>query len=90
MSKNLFHPAMIVLYRCKVVHEVHLSTGSWDEWVGADRLMKCTEANLEKQKKLFKNQSGDKILRGRMPQSKPKGTAGNLQCCYEGFGLKHL
>ena len=63
---------------------------SWDEWVGADRLMKCTEANLEKQKKLFKNQSGDKILRGRMPQSKPKGTTGNLHCFYEGFDLKHF
>jgi hypothetical protein len=40
--------------------------------------MKYTEANVEKQKKLFKNQSGDKILRGRFQQSKPKGITGKM------------
>eukprot|EP00250_Pteridium_aquilinum_P034886 c8265_g1_i1 orf=374-1294(-) len=47
---------------------------NWDEWVGSDRLMKYSEANVEKQKKLFKNQNGDKNLKGRMAQSKPKST----------------
>ena len=55
-----------------------VTVGSWDEWVGADRLMKYTEPNVEKRKKLFKDQSGDKILKGRIPQTKPKGTTGNM------------
>lgn len=45
---------------------------NWDEWVGTDRLMKYTEANIEKQKKLFKNQNGDKSFKGRMAQSKTR------------------
>ena len=45
---------------------------NWDEWVGADRLMKPTEGNLEKQKKLFKSQTGDKHTRGRVPAGKQK------------------
>ncbi|KAJ7525268.1 hypothetical protein O6H91_17G043500 [Diphasiastrum complanatum] len=45
---------------------------NWDEWVGADRLMKVTEANLEKQRKLFKYQNGDKRLKGHIPQGKLK------------------
>lgn len=48
---------------------------NWDEWVGADRLMKPTEDNLEKQKKLFKNQSGDKQTKGRVPAGKQKSVA---------------
>ncbi|MCO5567078.1 hypothetical protein L7F22_020763 [Adiantum nelumboides] len=42
---------------------------------GSDRLMKYSEANVEKQKKLFKDQNGDKNLKGRIAQSKPKTTA---------------
>lgn len=48
---------------------------NWDEWVSADRLMKPTEANLEKQKKLFKNQTGDKQSKGRVPAGKQKSAA---------------
>ncbi|KAG0555798.1 hypothetical protein M758_11G003100 [Ceratodon purpureus] len=48
---------------------------NWDEWVGADRLMKPTEENLEKQKKLFKNQTGDKQTKGRVPAGKQKSAA---------------
>lgn len=48
---------------------------NWDEWVGADRLMKPTEENLEKQKKLFKNQTGDKLSKGRVPAGKQKSAA---------------
>jgi mortality factor 4-like protein 1 len=47
---------------------------NWDEWVGADRLMKPTDENLEKQKKLFKNQTGDKQTKGRVPAGKQKST----------------
>lgn len=60
-----------------MVYCFHGGDCSWDEWVGSDRLMKYTEANVEKQKKLFKNQNGDKNLKGRMAQSKPKSTTGN-------------
>jgi mortality factor 4-like protein 1 len=48
--------------------------GSWDEWVGADRLLKYTDANVEKRMKLLKNQSGDKSLKGSVQQTKTKGT----------------
>lgn len=47
----------------------------WDEWVGSDRLMKPTERNLEKQKKLFNNQTGDKQTKGRVPAGKQKSAA---------------
>lgn len=48
---------------------------NWDEWVGADRLMKPTEENLENQKKLFINQTGDKQSKGRVPAGKQKSAA---------------
>ncbi|KAI5059453.1 hypothetical protein GOP47_0025772 [Adiantum capillus-veneris] len=48
---------------------------NWDEWVGSDRLMKYSEANVEKQKQLFEDQNSDKNLKGRIAQSKPKTTA---------------
>lgn len=48
---------------------------NWDEWVSADRLMKPTEENLEKQKKLFKNQTGDKQSKGRVPAGKQKSAS---------------
>lgn len=48
---------------------------NWDEWVGTDRLMKYTEANIEKQKKLFKNQNGDKSFKGRIAQNKSRSTS---------------
>ncbi|XP_024381313.1 protein MRG1 [Physcomitrium patens] len=48
---------------------------NWDEWVGADRLMKPTEGNLEKQKKLFKSQTGDKQSKGRVPAGKQKSAS---------------
>lgn len=49
---------------------------TWDEWVGADRLMKPTEENLEKQVKLFKTQTGDnKHSKGRVPAGKQKSAA---------------
>lgn len=48
---------------------------TWDEWVGADRLMKPTDENLEKQKKLFKNQTGEKQVKGRVPAGKQKSAA---------------
>ncbi|XP_062155440.1 protein MRG1 isoform X4 [Alnus glutinosa] len=53
----------------------HLSN-SWDEWVGADRLMKHTEENITKQQALDKKQGVDKNLRsGRSAQTKPKSSA---------------
>lgn len=48
---------------------------NWDEWVGPERLMKPTEANLDRQKKLFKNQTGDKQSKSRVPAGKQKGAA---------------
>jgi mortality factor 4-like protein 1 len=43
---------------------------TWDEWVGSERLMKLTEPNLEKQRKLFKTQQSS---RSRVPAGKQKG-----------------
>ncbi|PPD75339.1 hypothetical protein GOBAR_DD27738 [Gossypium barbadense] len=49
---------------------------SWDEWVGADRLMKLTEENVMKQQALDKKQGVDKSSKsGRSSQSKPKSSA---------------
>lgn len=46
---------------------------SWDEWVTADRLMKTTEENIQKQKALDKKQGVDKNPKsGRSNQTKPK------------------
>ncbi|KAK9670328.1 hypothetical protein RND81_13G194200 [Saponaria officinalis] len=48
---------------------------SWDEWVGADRLMKYTDENVQKQQELKKKQGADKTQRsGRSSQTKPKGS----------------
>ncbi|XP_059456021.1 protein MRG1 isoform X4 [Corylus avellana] len=53
----------------------HLSN-SWDEWVGADRLMKNTEENVTKQQALDKKQGVDKNMKsGRSAQTKPKSSA---------------
>ncbi|KAJ7525264.1 hypothetical protein O6H91_17G043500 [Diphasiastrum complanatum] len=61
---------------------------SWDEWVGADRLMKVTEANLEKQRKLFKYQNGDKRLKGHIPQGKLKVPIGRGKKRKSEFGVE--
>ncbi|EOX91557.1 MRG family protein isoform 2 [Theobroma cacao] len=53
----------------------HLAN-SWDEWVGADRLMKHTEENVIKQQALDKKQGVDKSSKsGRSAQTKPKSSA---------------
>ncbi|XVE87056.1 hypothetical protein DITRI_Ditri18aG0085400 [Diplodiscus trichospermus] len=50
--------------------------GNWDEWVGADRLMKHTEENVMKQQALEKKQGVDKSSKsGRSSQTKPKSSA---------------
>ncbi|KAG5528601.1 hypothetical protein RHGRI_029329 [Rhododendron griersonianum] len=49
---------------------------SWDEWVGADRLMKHTEENVLKQQALDKKQGVDKNSKsGRSAQTKPKASS---------------
>ncbi|KAG6550995.1 hypothetical protein Mapa_007611 [Marchantia paleacea] len=45
---------------------------NWDEWVGTNRLMELSDENLEKQKKLFKDQNVDKQSKGRVSQGKQK------------------
>ncbi|KAJ6834198.1 protein MRG1-like [Iris pallida] len=48
---------------------------NWDEWVGADRLMKFTDDNVRKQEILEKKQGADKNPKsGRSTQNKPKST----------------
>ncbi|XP_044470210.1 protein MRG1-like isoform X2 [Mangifera indica] len=48
---------------------------NWDEWVGADRLLKYTEENLMKQQALQKKQGVDKSSKsGRPGHSKQKGS----------------
>ncbi|XP_060196043.1 protein MRG1 isoform X3 [Lycium barbarum] len=48
----------------------------WDEWVGADRLMKLTEDNVLKQQALDKKQGMEKSTKsGRSAQAKPKSSA---------------
>ncbi|KAJ4834603.1 hypothetical protein Tsubulata_024480 [Turnera subulata] len=49
---------------------------SWDEWVGADRLLKHTEENVMKQQVLEKKQGPDKNSKlGRSSQAKPKASS---------------
>eukprot|EP00252_Welwitschia_mirabilis_P009385 TRINITY_DN2195_c0_g1_i1.p1 TRINITY_DN2195_c0_g1~~TRINITY_DN2195_c0_g1_i1.p1 ORF type:complete len:396 (+),score=91.11 TRINITY_DN2195_c0_g1_i1:169-1188(+) len=48
---------------------------NWDEWVSSDRLLKHTPENLQKQQELSQNKGGDKSLKGRMGQSKPKSSS---------------
>ncbi|XP_058187591.1 protein MRG1 isoform X1 [Rhododendron vialii] len=49
---------------------------NWDEWVGADRLMKHTEENVLKQQALDKKQGVDKNSKsGRSAQTKPKASS---------------
>uniref|UniRef100_A0A803NFC2 Chromo domain-containing protein n=1 Tax=Cannabis sativa TaxID=3483 RepID=A0A803NFC2_CANSA len=49
---------------------------SWDEWVGADRLMKLTEENVLKQQELDKKQGVDKNVKsGRSAHTRPKSSA---------------
>ncbi|BBN03313.1 mortality factor 4-like protein 1 [Marchantia polymorpha subsp. ruderalis] len=45
---------------------------NWDEWVGTNRLMELSDENLERQKKLFKDQNVDKQSKGRVSQGKQK------------------
>ncbi|XVF15492.1 hypothetical protein REPUB_Repub09cG0158400 [Reevesia pubescens] len=53
----------------------HLAN-SWDEWVGADRLMKHTEENVMKQQVLVKKLGVDKSSKsGRSSQTKPKSSS---------------
>ncbi|KAF3439019.1 hypothetical protein FNV43_RR17294 [Rhamnella rubrinervis] len=48
---------------------------NWDEWVGADRLLKHTEENVLKQQALDKKQGADKNSKsGRSTQTKPKSS----------------
>ncbi|XWS33557.1 hypothetical protein CRYUN_Cryun22dG0093400 [Craigia yunnanensis] len=47
----------------------------WEEWVGADRLLKHTEENVMKQQALDKKQGVDKSSKsGRSSQTKPKSS----------------
>lgn len=56
-----------------VISDLILTGDSWDEWVTADRLMKTTEENIQKQKALDKKQGVDKNPKsGRSNQTKPK------------------
>ncbi|KAK3007701.1 hypothetical protein RJ639_013310 [Escallonia herrerae] len=56
---------------------------NWDEWVGIDRLLKCTEENAKKQEVLDKNHGPEKnvkpaLTRGKKRKNEPvpkKGTA---------------
>ncbi|CAN0863890.1 Protein MRG1 [Linum grandiflorum] len=48
---------------------------SWDEWVGADRLLKHNEENVLKQQALDKKQNIDKSSRPGRSQNKPKNSA---------------
>ncbi|KAM3286164.1 protein MRG1 [Capsicum chacoense] len=48
---------------------------NWDEWVGADRLMKHTEDNVLKQQALDKKQGMEKSTRSGRSQAKPKSSA---------------
>ncbi|XP_031396895.1 protein MRG1 isoform X2 [Punica granatum] len=49
---------------------------NWDEWVGADRLLKYTEENIMKQQALEKKQGIDRNPKsGRLTQHKPKISA---------------
>ncbi|XP_062102624.1 protein MRG1 isoform X2 [Humulus lupulus] len=49
---------------------------NWDEWVGADRLMKHSEENVLKQQALDKKQGVDKNVKsGRSAHARPKGSA---------------
>ncbi|WMV17062.1 hypothetical protein MTR67_010447 [Solanum verrucosum] len=53
-----------------------MSCNSWDEWVGADRLMKHTEDNVLKQQALDKKQGMEKSTKsGRSAPAKPKSSA---------------
>ncbi|XP_047311254.1 protein MRG1-like isoform X1 [Impatiens glandulifera] len=49
---------------------------NWDEWVGADRLMKHSQENVNKQQALEKKQAADKNSKSasRAPQSKSKSS----------------
>lgn len=54
-----------------------MSCNSWDEWVGADRLMKHTEDNVLKQQTLDKKQGMEKSTKsGRSAPAKSKSLAG--------------
>ncbi|KAK4346628.1 hypothetical protein RND71_032967 [Anisodus tanguticus] len=56
---------------------IQIEFWSWDEWVGADRLMKHTEDNVLKQQALDKKQGMEKSTKsGRSAQAKPKSSAG--------------
>ncbi|KAF6176214.1 hypothetical protein GIB67_023505 [Kingdonia uniflora] len=47
---------------------------NWDEWVGADRLMKITPENIEKQEALNKKAPDKNFKSGRSAQNKPKSS----------------
>ncbi|KAK3004708.1 hypothetical protein RJ639_018916 [Escallonia herrerae] len=57
----------------EIVTKLPYVANSWDEWVGADRLMKHSEENVLKQQALDKKQGVDKNPKsGRSAQTKPK------------------
>ncbi|KAK2967641.1 hypothetical protein RJ640_030512, partial [Escallonia rubra] len=57
----------------EIVTKLPYIANSWDEWVGADRLMKHSEENVLKQQALDKKQGVDKNPKsGRSAQTKPK------------------
>ncbi|CAN1343166.1 Protein MRG1 [Linum perenne] len=58
------------------VHYLRIAN-SWDEWVGADRLMKHTEENILKQQALDKKQNIDKSSRLGRGHTKPKNSSEN-------------
>lgn len=65
---------------------------SWDEWVGTERLMTLTEANLEKQRKLFKSHNGEKN-KGRVSQAKKNaltGESASIVARYLNMGASRL
>lgn len=63
------------MYSARLITET-MSCNSWDEWVGADRLMKHTEDNVLKQQALDKKQGMEKSTRSGRSQAKPKSSAG--------------
>ncbi|CAN1815116.1 Protein MRG1 [Linum perenne] len=77
MSRN--HSCVVFTYFLPFVKKSFLWLGrianSWDEWVGADRLMKHTEENILKQQALDKKQNIDKSSRLGRGHTKPKNSS---------------
>ncbi|XWS45215.1 hypothetical protein CRYUN_Cryun15aG0117000 [Craigia yunnanensis] len=62
-------------YFVHYLDKLNIARLCWDEWVGADRLMKHTEENVMKQQALDKKQGVDKSSKSvRSSQTKPKSS----------------